>query len=78
MQLVFQIAPVPSLADRIDGIRHAQAYYHRLGITSWADARVDPEIQAAYTGLAASGELTMRVRAMLPGSRPATSASWTS
>jgi predicted amidohydrolase YtcJ len=65
MQLVYAIAPEPTPADRIDGIRQAQAYYHGLGITSWADAVVEAETQAAYTALAASGELTMRVRAML-------------
>ena len=65
MQLVFAIAPEPTLADRIDGIRTAQAYYHSLGITSWADALVDAETQEAYTRLVSSGDLTMRVRAML-------------
>ncbi len=65
MHLVFRVAPEPTLADRIDGIRTAQSYYHGLGITSWADALVDAETQEAYTRLASSGDLTMRVRAML-------------
>ncbi len=65
MQLVFAMAPEPTDTERVTGVRQAQAHYHRLGITSWADALVDQPTQAAYTTLAASGELTMRVRAML-------------
>jgi predicted amidohydrolase YtcJ len=65
MQLVFAVAPEPTHAERVAGIRTAQSYYHGLGITSWADARVDTRIQAAYASLAAAGDLTMRVRCML-------------
>ncbi len=65
MHLVFAVAPVATPADRVEGIRRAQAYYHGLGITSWGDALVDAAAQEAYTRLVGSGELTMRVRAML-------------
>ncbi len=65
MQLMFALTPDPSPEDRMAGILAAQAYYHSLGITSLSDALVDQHTQAAYTALAHSGKLSMRVRAML-------------
>jgi predicted amidohydrolase YtcJ len=65
MHLVLDLAPAPTHADRVAGIRAATAYYHRLGITACQDALVDAEWQAAYEELARSGELGLRVRGAL-------------
>jgi len=60
----------------------AQRRLHSLDITAWQDARVTPEIQRAYVGLAESGQLTARVvgalwwdRARGRGNRSASSSS---
>jgi predicted amidohydrolase YtcJ len=65
MHLVLDLAPAPTHADRVAGIRAAAAYYHRLGITACQDALVDPDWQAAYEQLARAGELPLRVRGAL-------------
>ncbi|HKV69139.1 MAG TPA: amidohydrolase family protein [Gaiellales bacterium] len=65
MGLVLDLAPAPTHADRMAGIRAGVEYYHRLGITACQDARVDADWQAAYEGLARSGELRLRVRCAL-------------
>jgi predicted amidohydrolase YtcJ len=65
MHLVLDLAPAPTHADRVAGIRAATAYYHRLGITACQDALVDADWQAAYEQLARSGELGLRVRGAL-------------
>jgi predicted amidohydrolase YtcJ len=65
MHLVLDLAPAPTHADRVAGIRAATAHYHRLGITACQDALVDAEWQAAYEELARSGELGLRVRGAL-------------
>jgi predicted amidohydrolase YtcJ len=65
MHLVLDLAPAPTHADRVAGIRTATAYYHRLGITACQDALVDAEWQAAYEELARGGELALRVRGAL-------------
>jgi predicted amidohydrolase YtcJ len=65
MHLVLALAPAPTHADRVAGIRAAVAYYHRLGITACQDAKVDVEWQAAYEELARAGELGLRVRGAL-------------
>ncbi len=65
MHLALDLAPAPTHADRVAGIRAATACYHRLGITSCQDALVDPEWQAAYEELARAGELGLRVRGAL-------------
>jgi predicted amidohydrolase YtcJ len=44
-----------------EAIRIAQAHLHSLGVTSWMDAWVEPEVLAAYRALAERGELTSRV-----------------
>jgi predicted amidohydrolase YtcJ len=65
MHLVLDRAPVPTHADRIEGIRAAEDYYFSLGITACQDALVDREWQAAYEQLARSGDLRLRVRGSL-------------
>ena len=65
MHLATAVAPAPTHADRVEGIRLAQTYYHSLGITALGDALVDADSQRAYAELVANDELTMRVRAML-------------
>jgi predicted amidohydrolase YtcJ len=65
MHLVLDLAPAPTHADRVAGIRAGAAYYHRLGITACQDALVDPAWQAAYEELARAGELGLRVRGAL-------------
>lgn len=63
--LATDVFPTVTVDDYARGIKLAQNYYFSLGITAWADALVGLDIQAAYTALAESGELTVRVRAML-------------
>ena len=65
MALVLDLAPAPTHADRVAGIRAGVEYYHRLGITACQDARVDAGWQAAYEELARAGELGLRVRGAL-------------
>ncbi|HEX3328347.1 MAG TPA: amidohydrolase family protein [Gaiellales bacterium] len=65
MGLVLDLAPAPTHADRMAGIRAGVEYYHRLGITACQDARVDADWQAAYEELARAGELGLRVRCAL-------------
>ena len=65
MGLVLDLAPAPTHADRMAGIRAGVEYYNRLGITACQDARVDAEWQAAYEELARAGELGLRVRCAL-------------
>jgi predicted amidohydrolase YtcJ len=65
MHLVLDRAPEPTHAERVAGIRAAQAYYHRLGITACQDALVDADWQAAYEELARAAELGLRVRGAL-------------
>jgi predicted amidohydrolase YtcJ len=60
--LVDRLLPPTSLDDLIAALRLAQAELHRLGITHWQDAIVEPDSgEAAYTTLAERGELTARV-----------------
>ena len=65
MGLVLDLAPAPTHADRMAGIRAGVEYYHRLGITACQDARVDADWQAAYEELTRAGELGLRVRCAL-------------
>ncbi len=65
MHLVLDLAPAPTHAERVAGVRAAVDHYHRLGITACQDALVDAEWQAAYEELAHAGELGLRVRAAL-------------
>lgn len=61
MHLVLDIAPTPTHAERVAGIRTGVEHYHRLGITACQDALVSPEWQAAYEELARAGALGLRV-----------------
>ncbi|HEX5250878.1 MAG TPA: amidohydrolase family protein [Gaiellales bacterium] len=65
MSLVLDLAPAPTHADRVAGIRAGVEYYQRLGITACQDARVDAAWQEAYEELARAGELGLRVRGAL-------------
>jgi len=61
--LIDKHVPGPTAEDWVDGLRMAQTYLHRLGITAWQDAIVggyDPTLDA-YLTFARSGELTARV-----------------
>ncbi len=60
-ELVHRLLPKPTVDDVVDGLEVAQTYLHRLGITAWQDAIVDPGDLAAYRRFAESGRLTGRV-----------------
>lgn len=61
MDLVDRLVAKPTVEDAEEGLALAQTYLHRLGITAWQDASVDPDELEAYRRLAASGRLTARV-----------------
>lgn len=63
--LVSRHVPPPTHADLLRGLRAAQAHLHRLGITAWQDAHVEPAELAAYREAAAQGWLSARVVAAL-------------
>jgi predicted amidohydrolase YtcJ len=63
--LVRDLAPEPSPAEWEAAVERGQAHLHRLGITAWQDAAVDPEVLAAYRAVAERGRLTGRVVAAL-------------
>jgi predicted amidohydrolase YtcJ len=65
VDLVEDLIPVPSLDDRVAGLRVAQAYLHRLGITAWQEAWVTPQEEETYHALAERDGLTARVVACL-------------
>jgi predicted amidohydrolase YtcJ len=65
MALVADLAPRPDQAEWEAAIERGQAHLHRLGITAWQDAAVDPEMLAAYRALAERGRLTGRAVAAL-------------
>jgi predicted amidohydrolase YtcJ len=65
MGLVRDLAPEPSPAEWEAAVERGQAHLHRLGITAWQDAAVDPEVLAAYRAVAERGRLTGRVVAAL-------------
>jgi len=65
VDLVRPLTPAPSMEERAHGLREAQAYLHRLGITAWQDAWVTPDDLAAYRLFAESGRMTGRVTACL-------------
>lgn len=65
MHLVLDLAPEPTHAERVAGVRAAVDYFHSLGITACQDALVSSEWQAAYEELARAGELGLRVRGAL-------------
>jgi predicted amidohydrolase YtcJ len=63
--LVGDLAPEPSQAEWEAAIERGQAHLHRLGITAWQDAAVEPDMLAAYRALAERGRLTGRAVAAL-------------
>jgi hypothetical protein len=58
--LVGDLAPEPDQAEWEAAIERGQAHLHRLGITAWQDAAVEPAMLAAYRALAERGRLTGR------------------
>jgi predicted amidohydrolase YtcJ len=63
--LVGRLVPPPTLEERVRGLLDAQRQLHRLGITAWQDAHVEPEDLEAYRVTAEDGRLTARVEAAL-------------
>jgi predicted amidohydrolase YtcJ len=62
---VERLVPQVTAAQRLDGLRLAQAYLHSLGITAWQDAIVEPVDHEVYRGAVAAGWLTGRVELAL-------------
>jgi predicted amidohydrolase YtcJ len=65
MGLVGDLAPEPGQAEWEAAIERGQAHLHRLGITAWQDAAVEPDMLAAYRAVAERGRLTGRAVAAL-------------
>jgi predicted amidohydrolase YtcJ len=63
--LVGDLAPEPDQAEWEAAIERGQAHLHRLGITAWQDAAVEPPMLAAYRAVAERGRLTGRAVAAL-------------
>ena len=63
--LVGDHAPEPGQAEWEAAIERGQAHLHRLGITAWQDAAVEPDMLAAYRAVAERGRLTGRAVAAL-------------
>ena len=61
MELVGRLVPADTQVEVVEGLTLAQAYLHRLGITAWQDAWVEPAGLEAYRQFAAGGRLTARV-----------------
>ncbi|HEY6012708.1 MAG TPA: amidohydrolase, partial [Candidatus Limnocylindrales bacterium] len=60
--LVERFVPPATADELLAALRLAQAELHALGITTWQDAIVTPEVEEpAYVTLAGRGELTARV-----------------
>ncbi len=60
--LVERLVPATTADELLAALRLAQAELHSLGITTWQDAIVTPEVEEpAYVTLAGRGELTARV-----------------
>jgi predicted amidohydrolase YtcJ len=65
MNLVHDLVPPPSEAEREQALLNAQAELHALGITAWQDAVVEAETLATYRAVAERGQLTMRAEGNL-------------
>jgi len=65
VDLVEALLPKPSLDERVEGLRLAQDYLHRFGITAWQEAWVTPQEEESYHALVERGGLTARVVACL-------------
>jgi predicted amidohydrolase YtcJ len=62
MDLVERFEPDDTPADLEAALRLGQEHLHRLGITAWQDAIIEPHVEElAYVALASRGELTGRV-----------------
>jgi predicted amidohydrolase YtcJ len=62
MDLVERFEPEDTPADLEAALRLGQEHLHRLGITAWQDAIIEPHVEElAYVALASRGELTGRV-----------------
>jgi len=59
-ELVDRLLPPVTAVEREKGLLLAQDYLHGLGVTSWNEANVDQEAQAAYVALESRGLLTGR------------------
>ncbi len=55
------VLPRPGTAEWMDCTARAQRELHRLGITAWQDAWVEPDLLRAYRALDDAGELSARV-----------------
>jgi predicted amidohydrolase YtcJ len=60
MEIVRRVLPAVTVEDLANGLKLAQAYLHRLGITAWQDAWVTADDLAAYRLVADRGILTGR------------------
>jgi hypothetical protein len=60
-RLVERLLPEPTHEEWVASLRWAIRHFHALGITNWQEANIQPEYEAAYHALAATGELTPRV-----------------
>ena len=63
--LVGDLAPEPGQAEWEAAVERGQAHLHRLGVTAWQDAAVEPDMLAAYRAVAERGRLTGRAVAAL-------------
>ena len=63
--LVGDLAPEPGPAEWEAAVERGQAHLHRLGVTAWQDAAVEPAMLAAYRAVAERGRLTGRTVAAL-------------
>ncbi len=68
--LIGNLIPELTLAERLDGLLAAQRHLHARGITAWQDAIVgdylgSPDPLPVYLAAAASGQLTARVQGAL-------------
>jgi predicted amidohydrolase YtcJ len=66
MALVFDLIPLATPEDRLEGLRVAQQYLHRLGVTAWQDAIMCgangyPDPSDAYLTAAREGTLVSTV-----------------
>ncbi|MFJ8672195.1 amidohydrolase [Streptomyces sp. NPDC093589] len=70
MQLVADLLPEPTLAERTDGLLRAQRLLHSYGVTAWQDAMLGrgpgtPDAIPAYLAARSAGTLTARVTGAL-------------
>lgn len=68
MDLVFNVIPLPSLEDNIEGVLRALEEARKLGITSVQDMTEPGELEA-YQQIAKEGKLTCRIYSVWPISR---------